>query len=52
VDIVPEINSNNDVPGTITPNSESNLQTSLTYAAFLGVTSKTDPNVSTTNIYI
>src|SRR5207249_5412341 len=38
--------ANNAVPGVLTPNSESNLATSLTYSPFLGITSRTDPNVS------
>ncbi|MCW5983292.1 MAG: hypothetical protein KIT09_34695 [Bryobacteraceae bacterium] len=36
--------NNNAVPGAITPNSQSNLATSLQWNSFLGLTQKTGPN--------
>lgn len=48
--VTPAAYSNNDVPGVITPNSNTNLNTSLTYSAFFGVTSETAPNASTSSL--
>jgi RHS repeat-associated protein len=46
VSATPAANTNNAAPGVIMPNSNSNLQTSLAYTAWLGVTTVTKPNNS------
>jgi RHS repeat-associated protein len=47
----PAAGSNNAAPGLITPNSNSNLAESMTWTSFLGLSSRTTPNSSTSNVY-
>jgi len=44
--VTSDASKNYAVPSVITPNSNSNLATSLTYSSFLGVTSATQPNAA------
>jgi len=44
------VDNNYALPNKLTPNSNSSLETSFTFASFLGLTNQTDPNASQTNL--